>query len=384
MFFFGDASTRPQIKFLCLFIYFIYMEEIFEKSQLENEQPTSKEPEPALKPVDVMSIKNAAQYVNQKLSAKGYFSNKPNKLRQLLLLSLDSSQLIPENAENFEISEKVYENDRNVMNIIYSLLNSAEISKQFKETALKKMADKDAEIELLKNEVEKLNKKVDEKERNIQSLQLDKIKSDLQAKHYQAMLNNVNAKNKEQERTFKLYSEEVKRELRRNEMEVDRLESRLSNMNKRRASPRDDAEAEPKRQKFDNDRFLSLVEENSHLQHDLNKLVGVLLRLQKFLKSFGQLNSNSKVPSTFIPTDSELLAIDHHNFDLQKYDLILFDLLKPLNGDSIDDTFKFKKNNQTDKDQEIASLRNRLSEMEQNYERVLATMEQWKTYRKQK
>ncbi|KAG7884274.1 hypothetical protein KL938_002146 [Ogataea parapolymorpha] len=360
------------------------MEEIFEKSQLENQQPTSKEAEPALKPVDVMSIKNAAQYVNQKLSAKGYFSNKPNKLRQLLLLSLDSSQLIPENAENFEISEKVYENDRNVMNIIYSLLNSAEISKQFKEAALKKMADKDAEIEVLKSEVEKLNNKVDEKERNIQSLQLDKIKSDLQAKHYQTMLNNVNAKNKEQERTFKLYSEEVKRELRRNEMEVDRLESKLSNMNKRRASPRDDAGAEPKRQKFDNDRFLSLVEENSHLQHDLNKLVGVLLRLQKFLKSFGQLNSNSKVPSTFIPTDSELLAIDHHNFDLQKYDLILFDLLKPLNGDSIDDTFKFKKNNQTDKDQEIASLRNRLSEMEQNYKRVLATMEQWKTYRKQK
>ncbi|KAH3665819.1 hypothetical protein OGAPHI_004007 [Ogataea philodendri] len=363
------------------------MEAIFEKSQLENQQ-TPAEPDEvhnlAAQSVELMSIKNAAQYVNEKLSAKGYFSNKPNKLRKLLLLSLDSDQLFKENMENLEINDKIYENDKNTMNIIYSLLNSTEISKQFKETALKKMADKDSEIRQLREEVARLNDKLEEKEKHVQSLNLEIIKFDLHSNHYKTMLNNVNAKYKEQERTFKLYTEEVKRELRRNEIEVDRLENRLSSVSKRKFTDSHEADTEPKRQKFDNDRFLSLLEDNSHLKHELNKVVAVLLRLQKFLKSFGQLNGSNKVPSTFIPSDQELLAIDYHDFDLKKYDVILFDLLKAFNGEAIEDTFKFKKNAQNDKEQEIENLRKRLTEMEQNYERVLGTMEQWKTRNRRK
>ena len=98
------------------------------------------------------SIRNGARVINGKLLSKGYFSTKVDRLQKLLFLSTDYDVLMndKENASDPHLGPKVYENDRNIINIIYSMLDAIEVSVLYKESVLKQKADKEAEVTELK------------------------------------------------------------------------------------------------------------------------------------------------------------------------------------------------------------------------------------------
>ncbi|VEU22370.1 DEKNAAC103552, partial [Brettanomyces naardenensis] len=225
------------------------------KSQKVRSSPSSTLPHNS-----ISSIRNGARVINDKLLAKGYFSTRPEKLKRLLFLSLDKEEL----QKSDDITA---ENDRNVINIIFSLLDSLEVSSLYKESSLKAMADKDGQSGSLHAQISRLERQMTLKTKEIQSLHRENLRGKLDLESAQAKVTNLTNKNRDWERNFQVYSSEVDRELRRNEIEIDQLSTRLSRNQQRLKRRIPDEVVDVKRPRLDNnDGLISLIDENNRLR----------------------------------------------------------------------------------------------------------------------
>ncbi|GMG27297.1 unnamed protein product [Ambrosiozyma monospora] len=392
-------------------------------------------------PESLLSIANASKLINDKLLVKGFFSNNPSKLQKILFLSTDYDELLA-NSDNsdylqgFELNETIYKNDKNVINIVYALLTSIDSNSKSNETIGLNMRKQDRKITNLNQEVERLKKKIDHKDRQIQSLQTDVLKSQLELKDFKAKYVNISKKNTELEKNFKVYSDEVTRELRRNNIEIESLESKLQNTLKRKhihvstkhtyskSIVLDKPTFQPavtegnrqvKRIKLNNDKLVSIIEENNMLKEQISNFTGFSLNVREFLVSLNEFMNNElhpnlvngvvisppQVPDTFILQKDELLKYETSKISIEQIDQQFVDLMRNIQYEQYEDTFQFKKQKHGDhkagngrfgsvsrdgksvtdtKQEEINELNDKLMDMTKNYEKLLDVVSEYREY----
>lgn len=291
--------------------------------------------------IQLKSVQNGAKTLNDKLSAKGYFCSKPEKLQKLLFATTDKDQLLADGTE-----ARAYENDKNVINIVYSLLESQDVSAVYKTTILRKLADKDAQIEALQSQLAKQEKLLALKDRKIAQLEQDKLKQQEQVASMHMRTSNLSAKNREWERNFQMYSSDVDRELRRNEVEIDRLSSRLS----RKRPAFTPLSSEEKRPRSNGTELGSLMEENEQLRKQLGVDLRFSYNVYDFLRQWHESRldlrmgpESSLLPPTFIPTADQLSDFNASKYSVHEQNEMFLKLLQQIEVERDNDTFRFKK-----------------------------------------
>ncbi len=338
------------------------------------------------------SIRNGARVINGKLLSKGYFSTKVDRLQKLLFLSTDYGVLMndKENASDPHLGPKVYENDRNIINIIYSMLDAIEVSVLYKETVLKQKADKEAEVTELKGKVRRMEDRLNLKEKGLLAFGRDALKAKLQIEELQKRVKDLMEKNGELERSLATYSSDAERKLRRSHMEIERLSERLSNRTRRiQDFDRQYREYEPERkrrhfdQNNDDNDAATLAEHADMLGNELLRLLCFCQKAVDFLQRYNDstldlrfstigTHEDLQLPKTFIPTEQDLLKFDSRKCDLAVLDQRFVTLLRQVENEKSDDTFRFRRGGKeqqllkenailrkklADKDKEIANLK---------------------------
>lgn len=115
------------------------------------------------------ALKNASELVNTTLTSKGYITE------ALKFTTTDWDELIddqPERAvlEKLQISDKIYNNDKNIINIIYSLTQAIDRHHTQHKTYNKTLSLKESTIEELKKRVELLELQLDVTESKVAKL----------------------------------------------------------------------------------------------------------------------------------------------------------------------------------------------------------------------
>ncbi|CCE78515.1 Piso0_001140 [Millerozyma farinosa CBS 7064] len=127
------------------------------------------------------AIESAAELINATLISKGYIDEK------LKFNSINWQELIEDQTnangkdrvsrlDELEITENLYNNDRNIINIIYSLLQSIERNKVQNKAFNKVIAQKDSTIAELNRKVDNLEERLSESEMKLErSVRSDQI-----------------------------------------------------------------------------------------------------------------------------------------------------------------------------------------------------------------
>lgn len=136
--------------------------------------------------LDKDAILNASELVNSTLTSKGYITEK------LLFNTINSKELHPEREESdVVVTEKIYNNDKNVINIIYSLIQSIERNSVQNKTFNKIVSQKDTQIESLRRQVEVLQNKLNTTESKISKFENNE-KVQLEGKIHELSITNKN------------------------------------------------------------------------------------------------------------------------------------------------------------------------------------------------
>lgn len=173
--------------------------------------------------LDIDAIENASELLNSTLQSKGYIST------PLLFNSINWNDLVTDdNLKNLEITEEIYNNDKNFINIIYSLQKSIERHQSQSKSFNKMIMSKDSKIESLSKQVESLQAKLNDLQlKNNQFEAIDK--NQLQIK-----INDLNKLNKLQNNDLvklKNWCNDLKIkynvELKRKNIEISQLKNQI-------------------------------------------------------------------------------------------------------------------------------------------------------------
>lgn len=182
-------------------------------------------------PLDAETIRNAADHVNTELRSRGYIEE------PLLLNSSDWKQIFESQLEELTITDRIFANDKNIINIIHSLTQSMDRSrntqKQANETIYKKdktvndleekLIDLQRKFARQSNEIQQMRKTEQQLNKEIQSLKRDnKVQSQEIIKSHKLILDLRN--------THKV--EMRKQELQKQQLRVNMLDKKkLSTVN---------------------------------------------------------------------------------------------------------------------------------------------------------
>ncbi|EMG50715.1 hypothetical protein G210_1447 [Candida maltosa Xu316] len=114
---------------------------------------------------DIESIRNAAQILNSRLTSRAYIDN------NILFNCINWKRLVSDQIEELPqlndliISEKLYNNDKNTINLIHALLNIIDKQRSHQTIVTETITNKDAKIESLQKQVNQLTKKINDTER---------------------------------------------------------------------------------------------------------------------------------------------------------------------------------------------------------------------------
>lgn len=173
--------------------------------------------------LDTEAILNAAELVNSTLISKGYISNK------LLFNSINWKDLCEgQSFDEVNITEPIYNNDKNTINIIYSLLQSIERNATQNKTFNKIVAQKDDMITSLNKKIASLEQKVDSSESKLEQftqIERTKLTSKLQD------LTRVNKLQNQDLIKLKHWCNDIKSkytvELKKKNLEINQLKDKL-------------------------------------------------------------------------------------------------------------------------------------------------------------
>ncbi|GME67848.1 unnamed protein product [[Candida] boidinii] len=503
--------------------------------------------------VDLISIQNAAKIINEKLYARGQLSrfseddktglnssnsSNPNpnlsskrlEIKELLFMTLDQdkimeSQIIDDNQDqnadieniensenenthvantgskpstssmNYKITETMYDNDKSIINVIYSLLDSIDSLRSSRNNTLEENKTLSKKLSEQQREINRLNELVNSKDRQI--IEISSVNLKLKENNKNSLIKTLNLNKKynylqNQLDDYKNYSiKEIKRFKYENEILKNkinnvldrkiRISSRSNNSSLASSSPLTNSDISKKENDTNKKRklnanntwlemkenseesFLSLSKlqlENKSLNEDITAMYCFIINLfnsfQNFRKVIHDENSNllelvfeddnneiyngdittdindieSKIaynnklkkaitdtkinnkplPNSLIPLkENEMLSYDQSLFDLHVLDSKFINLLKHLyqeiygeieengkivnggNENDHDNETKMKKSikkvledKMISQIQEIQLLKKQKKELEVNYDKVLKTMEDWKTFKHKK
>lgn len=171
--------------------------------------------------LDVDSIRDAADLVNSTLLAKGYVQEK------LLFNTIDFEAIAGPDA-SLAVSEAVYNNDKNTINIIYSLLEAVDRNKSQNQQFNRVVAQKDAAIEDLHRKVASLETRLAAADAKInRSIQVDHI----QLQQRVQLLTNTNRTQAHDLNKLKTWASAIKTkhqvELKKKNVEISSLKDKL-------------------------------------------------------------------------------------------------------------------------------------------------------------
>ncbi|CUM45719.1 uncharacterized protein AC631_01597 [Debaryomyces fabryi] len=183
--------------------------------------------------LDTEAIFNASDLINSTLISKGYITEKLN------FNSINWKDLVQDQIENnrdeeptkldeLKVTEAIYNNDKNIINIIYSLLQSIERNKAQNKSFNKVISKKDSTIRDLQKKVESLEHQVEHSESRlnrfvqIDQLQLSKRVHDL---------THINKLQSQDLNKLKNWCTDIKTkyhiELKKKNIEIDQLKNQL-------------------------------------------------------------------------------------------------------------------------------------------------------------
>lgn len=341
------------------------------------EKPTG-DPKDVSKPISVYaeSIRSAASVINHKLLVKGYFSTKEDRLRKLLFVSQDLAQLVSDSKPN----AKSYENDRNIINIIYSLLDSQEIATSFKEEVILERRESQAQKKELKRKIDTLDNEIDTRNRRIADLNRDSLRMQMALKEQQMKVKNLEERCRASERNLELYTSEAGREMRRNKLEIERLSDRLSNQR--------NIGGDMKRRKLDDqashqesDELKAVMDENNELGLENDRTLGFCVNIYRFLRHYVDMSLDLryndqpvKSPTSFMPRNDDLATLDKDSYNLDALNDKFIGLVRELETDKSDDTFQFRRNGKEQQlTRENRMMKKKLADLESVNARLLET-----------
>lgn len=111
-------------------------------------------------------IKNAAEIINSELMSKGYIK------KPLLFNSINWDQIFDSQLDNLNVTDKIFENDKNTINIIHSLTETMNRSRVTQKLANESIYKKDKKIDHLQRENELLQRKYDNQNHILQQLKI--------------------------------------------------------------------------------------------------------------------------------------------------------------------------------------------------------------------
>ncbi|RLV86160.1 hypothetical protein JA9_005034 [Meyerozyma sp. JA9] len=116
--------------------------------------------------LDIESLRNAADLINSTLLSKGYVDEK------LYFNTIDWSHLSSDQPQqaSLETTDVVYSNDKNIINIIFSLLKSIERNKAQNQAFNRQLSQKDATIANLNKKIDHLTTQVSQQQMQISKL----------------------------------------------------------------------------------------------------------------------------------------------------------------------------------------------------------------------
>lgn len=116
--------------------------------------------------LDIESLRNAADLINSTLLSKGYVDEK------LYFNTIDWSHLLSDQPQqaSLETTDVVYSNDKNIINIIFSLLKSIERNKAQNQAFNRQLSQKDATIANLNKKIDHLTTQVSQQQMQISKL----------------------------------------------------------------------------------------------------------------------------------------------------------------------------------------------------------------------
>ncbi|EDK38180.2 hypothetical protein PGUG_02278 [Meyerozyma guilliermondii ATCC 6260] len=174
--------------------------------------------------LDIESLRNAADLINSTLLSKGYVDEK------LYFNTIDWSHLSSDQPQqvSLETTDVVYNNDKNIINIVFSLLKSIERNKAQNQAFNRQLSQKDATIANLNKKIDQLTTQVSQ-----QQMQISKL--------YQFDHTQLNKKVQSLTQINKLQSQDLNRlnnwckdiktkygvEIRRRNIEITSLKSKL-------------------------------------------------------------------------------------------------------------------------------------------------------------
>ncbi|ODQ45959.1 hypothetical protein PICMEDRAFT_148045 [Pichia membranifaciens NRRL Y-2026] len=337
------------------------MESSRKKRNYDSENYIKIDTEPSF--TDRQTIMNASKIVNTKLQSRGN-----NKLK---FFTLEPPKKIQE----------VYNHDKQVINIISSLLTELEMSKKLgisQEKLMNEKAKEKAHWKKLAGQAEIIRLK---NERRIRDLEVEALKLKFTVDDLKERKKGVEQRVREIKNGWETYKCQVTKEKLRAEINIKESVKKL----KLRYHPNENGTASVKRQKIERDSSLSnkvksaLLNENERAQNDLCMIFGFIQNLYKCLEKLKASDGGCPIDRTFLVNRDKTVEF--------KNDLSVPHLLTKLDSDfrcvlneiknepfGTDDTFRSKRIG-VEKQREIVLLKERLSSLQKQLNKAVDTIE---------
>ncbi|KAG7193984.1 uncharacterized protein KQ657_005183 [Scheffersomyces spartinae] len=167
---------------------------------------------------DVSVIRTAAELINKELKIQKYLDT------DLKFLTIDHDQLIEEDDDDASSSLAVFDNDKNTINIIYSLLKSVERGRRQRRLMAKELQLKDQVIDRLKAKVESLNHQLSSTETKLNE------QSNFNQVELKSKIKTLNQENKFQKAEITKLRTHSKNQSQMHEVELKRSAIQINNL----------------------------------------------------------------------------------------------------------------------------------------------------------
>lgn len=314
------------------------------------------------------SMATRISIINRKLDAKGY------------------SEIQPFTEKKFENATDIYERESQLVGIVDQLLRENEVLREINEGS-ERQSKNNAR---LVNRYEELAGKSEflalKNERKAKELEIENLKLRYTINDLEERKKGVELKIRDIRNGWEAYKSQVDREKRRSEFEKEEL---LARIKRRRCLPNQNTMRNLNDSMTEN-KFTStelvkrLLTEKEKLKTKVLEMYGFIKNLYQCLEGLKASDGECPIAQTFLVGKEKLdeLNYDYNSKALIELDKNFFQVLLEIKQEPFgsNDTFRSKTVG-AQKQREVDSLRKQLAELQENYDKVVNTIAEWKKWR---
>jgi hypothetical protein len=284
--------------------------------------------------------------------------------------------------------DDVYQNDIKIIAELKHLLNEIELHREVKLANAEVMRHKIREVEYWKDQLSKAQTKKRADESRLRELELDNLKLKMTVRNLIERRKSIETRIRDVRNGWKYYREQIEREKRKERA----LSENIRKLSRSRSFAHD-RDYQTSNRKGGNSWdsslptsgvVMDLISEKEVILSNVLKLTSFVRRVYDCLERLKASDGNYPVEDTFLVDEQELDEIKQEDVDyfLTNMNQRFKELLNEIRTEPFgsDDTFKFKRIGRQ-KQQEVIVLEKKLSQLQQNYDRVVKTMEDWKKWK---